>query len=99
MSLKAVVDSNGQLKTCWKPGMQALIKKDKKLIKAKTKSCSGSINIDACLEETCSNDNRWDYGLDINGKGIFVEVHPARTSEGNTVLAKLKWLKTWFSKN
>lgn len=99
MSLKAVASSNRQLKDCWKDGMQALQRKDRMLIQAKASAINGSINIDACLEDSCPNDNRWDYGLDINDHGVFVEVHPGHTSEVNTVLAKLKWLKTWFSKN
>lgn len=75
--------------------MQALQKKDKKLIKASNNTCNGSINIDVCLQKLCPQDNRWDYGLDVDSKGIFIEVHPAYTSEIHTVLAKLSWLKSW----
>lgn len=85
MSLKAMANSNRELKNCWKQGMQALQRKDKKLIQAKGSECNGSINIDECLEDSCPNDNRWDYALDIKDKGVFVEVHPAHTSEVNTV--------------
>ncbi len=99
MSLKAVAQSNNELKNCWKLGMQALQKKDKKLIQTRNSACNGSINIDTCLKDSCPNDNRWDYGLDINDQGVFVEVHPAHTNAVNTLLAKLKWLKSWFSRN
>lgn len=99
MSLKAVAHSSSELKNCWKQGMQALQKKDKRLVQTKSSACNGSINIDACLRDSCPNDNRWDYGLDINEQGIFVEVHPAHTSEVDTVLTKLSWLKSWFSRN
>ena len=99
MSLKSMASHNEELKDCWKSGMQALQKKDKKLIRSPKSVCNGSINIDACLENSRPNDNRWDYGLDIKDKGVFVEVHPAHTSEVNTILGKLTWLKSWFQRN
>jgi hypothetical protein len=99
MSLRDVANSNSQLKSCWKQGLQALQRKHKSLIKIQNSSCSGSIDIDQCLRSQCPSDPRWDYGLDIHEMGIFIEVHPAHTSEVNTVLAKLTWLKSWFKRN
>lgn len=97
MSLKDVVDTNENLRGCWKKGMQALRKKDKSLIKAAKGICKGGIDIDACLKNLCRHENRWGYGLGVGEKGVFVEVHSAHTTEVNAVLAKLEWLKEYFS--
>ena len=99
MRLKDVVDSNDQLKSCWKQGIHALSKKDKKYIKVRSGACEGSIDIDHCLENNCPQDNRWDYGLDMENKGVFVEIHPAHSSEVRVVLDKLQWLKSYFRNN
>lgn len=56
----------------------------------------GSVYLEECLPEA-----RWDYGIGIQRPNateiaVWVEVHPAKTSEVNTVIEKLRWLKLWL---
>lgn len=99
MRLKQVVTENRILTECWKPGIKALRKRDKKLISAKDKVCSGGIDIDTCLYSLCPGANRWDYGLEVGDKAIFIEVHSAHTNEVKVVVAKLNWLCSWFAEH
>ena len=56
--------------------------------------------LDAALRQHYPNAPRWDYGIGIQkGKpyAIWVEVHPADTSNVDEVLKKLAWLKDWLA--
>ncbi|MCC6474675.1 MAG: hypothetical protein IT514_13125 [Burkholderiales bacterium] len=60
----------------------------------------GSIDLDACFAAVPEHrrENRWDYGIGYRTtagehRAVWVEVHPASTSQVRVVLAKLKWLQ------
>lgn len=52
-----------------------------------------------------ASEPRWDYGLGYQMKGrlaecaIWVEVHPATTSEVRAIVKKLDWLQEWLRSN
>ena len=39
---------------------------------------------------------RWDYAVEYDKETFFIEIHPGSTSEIQTVIAKLDWLKHWL---
>ena len=86
------------------PGKQALKSTHRRLVTCtEPQRLTGSIDLDSALaQETGYTDApRWDYGLGYtpeNGgeRAIWVEVHPATTSDVSAVLKKLKHLKDWL---
>jgi hypothetical protein len=58
------------------------------------------VALDDGLKAKYPNDPRWDYAIGLKkGKpevAVWIEVHPASTSEVATVLKKLQWLKKWL---
>lgn len=75
-------------------GLKALVNHGKKL-KIKVK-ISGSIHIDKDLEKQHPNHPRWDYLVGVDDSktiSLFIEVHPAHTSEVKVVINKFSWLK------
>jgi hypothetical protein len=82
-------------------GLQALSKTDRARLDVHPKvKLTGSIDLDAALQDTHPNDPRWDYAIarrPPNGELIhWVEVHPATDAEIKTVLAKFEWLQGWL---
>lgn len=65
---------------------------------------SGSINLEAAVLAVDGQEqqgNLWDYGLgfrerDGSESAVWVEIHPASTTEVSTVLKKLAWLQRWL---
>lgn len=63
----------------------------------------GSLDIDSALASLEPNNHRWDYaiGFQLANNGpevaVWVEFHPAVTSEVDTVLNKLEWLRRKLS--
>jgi hypothetical protein len=60
-----------------------------------------SLNLDKSLKPTQPNAARWDYGIGLKIKSkreraIWVEVHPASTSEVKKMLGKFNWLRSWL---
>lgn len=53
----------------------------------------GSVDIDACTKGKYPNDARWDYAIGYDGKAMFVEVHPANTSNVREMESKVAILK------
>jgi hypothetical protein len=91
MTFVEKVKNTEDLKDCLKPGLQALTEQYKNKIKAKKpRKINGSIFLEECL-----SGGTWDYIIGYNDETFFVEIHPAETSEVNTVLNKLRWLKEW----
>jgi len=83
-------------------GLRALTGSDSGRIVPGKVSILGSVNLDAALRQHYPNDARWDYGIGIQkGKpyAIWVEVHPAGTSNVDEVLKKLAWLKDWLARS
>jgi len=64
---------------------------------------TGSIDLDATLSSNADHRHapRWDYGLGYRvrpqrERAIWIEVHPASTSEVQAVLRKLDWLRVFL---
>jgi len=62
---------------------------------------TGSVDVDQALASRHPIDSRWDYGIGIQNpqgkeRAIWVEVHPAATSNVTEVINKLRWLKNWL---
>jgi hypothetical protein len=81
-------------------GLQALGNHRRRVQCADIQRLIGSVALDDELKAKYPNDPRWDYGIGLRtGKGesaVWIEVHPASTSEVTTVLTKLRWLKNWL---
>jgi hypothetical protein len=78
-----------------KPGLQAVREK------LGVSHPTGSFDLDTAKKAAEPNNSRWDYGIgckpnDKDEIAIWVEVHPASTSEVDTMLNKLEWLKGWL---
>jgi hypothetical protein len=98
---KAVSDTPDLGKHAYHAGFKALTAAHRKRIQQGEARILGSINLDGALCQRYPNEPRWDYGIGIQ-KGskpfaIWVEVHPASTSNVSEVLSKLRWLKEWLS--
>jgi len=81
-------------------GLGALTHSDSKRIVPGNVSILGSVNLDAALRQQYPNAPRWDYGIGIQKDkpcALWVEVHPADTSNVDEVLKKLAWLKGWLA--
>lgn len=96
-SFKQAVEQDLGQGNC-QPGLQALKAADRKLVQLRSpRDCHGSADIDASLQRQYPNDPRWDYVLAHAEKLHYVEVHPAYTSEVQTMQNKLVWLKQWLT--
>lgn len=85
-------------------GKQALKENHKEQVQCRDSSqFTGSIDLDACLANVPGHQqaNRWDYGIGFREAqsevAIWIEVHPASTSQVETILQKLTWLKAWLA--
>lgn len=81
-------------------GLRALTDGDRERIVLGEASILGSVNLDAALRQHYPNAPRWDYGIGIQKSkpwALWVEVHPAGTSNVDEVLKKLAWLKDWLA--
>ena len=103
MTFKQAVEVIELLADAWRSGLGALRGADRQHIDAKnTRRLTGSVDLDTCLEESCPNDPRWDYGIghrptNLNSETVYwVEVHPGNAGEVNALLQKLAWLKVWL---
>lgn len=80
-------------------GLRAL-GNDSSRVHASPRSLVGSVALDNALQARYPNEPRWDYGIGVKKRArvsaVWIEVHPASTSEVRTVLNKLKWLKNWL---
>ena len=88
-------------KTCdisngYENGLKALGNHSNKINAENNDFINGSVDIDKNTKSIYPNCNRWDYAISYNYEVYFIEVHPACTSEVQTVLDKLNWLKDWL---
>ncbi len=96
MSFRNKVKSVPSIRHCFRKGLRALKRGDRKYIKVKSKGAlEGSVYLDGCLQKQGPCDSRWDYMIGYRGRVFFVEIHPAISSEVKAVLGKLRWLKEW----
>lgn len=91
------VEGTAEISTAYKAGLQALKSCDKQKISASDSyKLNGSVDIDSAVKDSYPEENRWDYAIGYDNKVCFVEVHPASTTEVETMLKKLSWLKQWL---
>ena len=97
---QAVVQTTDLGASAFRYGLHALGNDSSKVQFASTRSLVGSVALDNALQARYPNDPRWDYGIGLKKSAresaVWIEVHPASTSEVTTVLNKLRWLKNWL---
>ena len=105
MSFKAAVRAAPPpVDRAWKPGKRALPRAHHARAKCEdAHRLTGSIDLDSALAKNArhANEPRWDYGLGYQPphgaeRAIWLEVHPAATSNVGEVIAKLGWLRAWL---
>jgi hypothetical protein len=101
---RSAVEEVDALRDAWRPGLRALRGAHRTLLDATEASLTGSIDLDTALARQLPNDSRWDYGVgleqsDASERVVWMEVHPAHTSNVLEVLRKLTWLKSWLRSN
>jgi hypothetical protein len=102
LTFKQAVAQTADLgESVWQPGLQALGTHSQHVQCAETERLGGSVNLDEALKPLYPTEPRWDYALGWHrGSGevaIWVEVHPAYTSEVEVVIRKLQWLRGWLA--
>lgn len=99
-TLKSICLSNQVLCLWFKDGVKAIKNEHRNKIKVPdTALIRGSIDFDRALEKDYSQDNRWDYGFEYDGNFIFIEFHPAQTSEIECIINKVDFISNWLQKN
>lgn len=96
MAFRRAVQNTPQIANCYQNGKSALGINSVKVREANPRSLSGSVELDACLLRQFPTANRWDYVVGYNNVAYFMEVHHASTSEVDTMINKLNWLKNWL---
>lgn len=98
--LMSICESNTSLHPYCKPGLQAIKTQYLKKIKVPDKKRYGSsIDFDEALKKDFHNDYRWDYGFEYDGNFIFLEFHPAQTSEIDKICKKASFIRNWLLAN
>ena len=91
------VTNTHEISSCLQNGLGAVKNSDRIKFNCKDpRNINGSVDIDSCVADLYPESSRWDYALGYNEKCYFVEIHPASTSEVNTMLNKLRWLIKWL---
>lgn len=102
MSLKKCIESRGLKSSNLQPGLQAL-GKHAVCVRTQKRKAAVSIDLDTVLQKSAPNAARWDYGIEmVEGDWtscVWVEVHPAMSSEVKVVIQKLRWLRDWLSQS
>jgi len=98
MTFRQAVAAVPALRGHFQPGLQAL-GTDSRHVRAN--SPTGSVDFDAALRPLYPSGPRWDYGVGVPGtrgreRVVWVEVHPAATSQVKAVLAKHLALVSWL---
>lgn len=96
IKFKEAVENIAEVKDCFQPGLKALGADSNKVLASKSRALNGSIFLEECLKNKYAGQNMWDYCLGYENQAYFIEVHPAQTSEVETMLKKLTWLKNWL---
>lgn len=96
-TFREAVEAIPEICTSYRSGLHALRRADAcKVTASDTRKIDGSVDIDDAVKSLYPVENRWDYAIGYDSKVCFVEVHPAYTSEIDTMLKKLTWLKGWL---
>ena len=97
---EAVVRTTDLGASAFRYGLQALGNDRSRVQVASVRSLVGGVALDSVLRARYPDDPRWDYGIGLKKSArvfaVWVEVHPASTSDVKTVLNKLNWLKGWL---
>ena len=101
MSLSACLAGHG-LSQHVRRGLQAM-GKHSKCVQVQHGKVTASADLDTALAQRLPNEPRWDYGLEIAaGNGtrlVWIEVHPAISSEVEAVCRKLRWLRQFLKQS
>lgn len=96
-AFQIAVENTPDVKNGFCVGLKAVKNSDRNKVDATDpKKIQGSLDIDGQVKKIYLYDNRWDYALSYDDKIYFFEVHSASTSEVDTVIKKLRWLKDWL---
>jgi len=102
----AVKQAAAPLSTAFRDGKRGLKHEHRALVRCKRGKIVGSIDIDGTLarEPEHRDAPRWDYGLGYRAPNdpdcaLWMEVHPATTSNVAEVIAKLRWLQGYLASN
>lgn len=96
-AFQIAVENTPDVKCGFCVGLKAVKKSDRNKVDATDpRKIQGSLDIDGQVKEIYPDKNRWDYALSYDDKIYFFEVHPASTSDVDTVIKKLTWLKEWL---
>lgn len=97
---EAVHQARPPVNDAYEPGLQALGNHSRAVRCNTPRQVTGSICLDKALAESLPNEPRWDYGVGLkrtrSHEAIWVEVHPASTSDVDRMLDKLSWLRKWL---
>lgn len=78
-------------------GKKAIKNSDRNKVNASdSRKLQGSLDIDSQVKIIYPQSPRWDYALSYNDIIYYIEIHPAETSEIDTIVNKVKWLKEWL---
>ncbi|MBM4341444.1 MAG: hypothetical protein FJ110_18110 [Deltaproteobacteria bacterium] len=103
MRFQDAVAYTNDVRDCYQAGLQAVLERDRNRLSCQdTRKISGSLNLDAAVEQLYPNAARWDYGIGIKrtetrDEAIWVEVHSADANQVPKMIDKLAWLKNWFN--
>lgn len=97
MTFVAAVRSTPHLKKHLKPGMTAIRKSDRARVRcSQPRRLTGSVDLDSALKPIHPKKPRWDYGIGLGSRVVWLEVHPASSHHIDEVLNKLEWLQGWM---
>jgi len=103
MRFKKAVEKTPNLKSAYKPGLQALRAEDRPHVYAENpRNLAGSVDVDTALRPFEPNGNRWDFAVayqhaNRNDEVIYwLELHTASDSEVKVVIKKAQWLLNWL---
>jgi len=100
---QAVLNTPSLGEDAYHSGLRALTNGHRSRVDLGQCQAIGSVNLEQALKPQFPNSPLWDYsiGLQKNNQAfvIWVEVHPANTSNVEEVLKKLEWLKGWLKQN
>jgi hypothetical protein len=97
MSFVRAVGKTPHLKEHLKPGLTAIRRSDRVRIQcSQPRRLTGSVDLDAALKPVQPTKPRWDYGIGLDSRVVWLEVHPASSHHIDEVLNKLAWLRQWL---
>lgn len=97
-TLRSLCEDNKIMRPYLKSGLGAFGNNERKKIKVPSTSLLNcSVNLDEAAKSAYPHENRWDYALDYAGKRFFIEIHPAHTSEIDSIVRKVIFVKRWLA--